>query len=176
MHSISVILIHCAVSVFQTQHQLTAEEESLKQSDHVAKIAAARTTSIENELARLGANHAWAGKYYSGDGLGVNVTLLIAPETGFVFQWEGCLGLYDRNYGTATMHDDHLHLTCHLSNDTNKGFEGTPTDFTPVHWGERRYLIANDKLVNFCNAINSKEEPRKKARGFHQDPDSDPVP
>jgi hypothetical protein len=40
MRSISAILILCAVSLFQTQHQLTVEEESLKQSDHVAKIAA----------------------------------------------------------------------------------------------------------------------------------------
>jgi hypothetical protein len=43
--------------------------------------------------------HAWAGKYHYGDGLGVNVDLSLAPKSGFVFTWHGCLGLYDLNYG-----------------------------------------------------------------------------
>jgi hypothetical protein len=35
------------------------------------------------------------------DGLGVNVEVFLAPRAGFVFRWEGCLGLYDQNFGTV---------------------------------------------------------------------------
>src|SRR6267143_4128952 len=46
---------------------------------------------INQELDILKA-HPWAGKYYYGDGLGVNVHLSLAPKSGFVFTWNGCPG------------------------------------------------------------------------------------
>lgn len=33
-------------------------------------------------------------------------------------------------------------------------------------WGERTYLIANDEVIEFCNAINRGREPRPGAHGF----------
>src|SRR4030095_1837931 len=63
-------------------------------------LVSERGRRIRAELLNL-PKHAWAGDYYRGDGLGVNVSLLIAPEAGFVFTWDGCLGRYDWNYGNV---------------------------------------------------------------------------
>jgi hypothetical protein len=58
----------------------------------------------------------WAGEYYFGDGLGVNVRALIAPQGGFIFSWTGCLGLYDVNFGSVRAQDDRLTLQFELPN------------------------------------------------------------
>jgi hypothetical protein len=165
MRWISGTLILCAMILCANERETNAEDEPLKQSDRIKQIAEKRAESINTELARVDSDHAWAGKYYCGDGLGVNIELLLAPQSGFVFEWQGCLGLYDRNYGTVTTRTEHVHLNCELPNDTDKGLEGTYIDFTPVRWGDRHYLIPNEKLISFCNAVNSREEPRKQSFG-----------
>jgi hypothetical protein len=50
----------------------------------------------------------WAGTYYVGDGLGMNVSITVAPKSGIVYTWSGCLGLYDGNHGDVlgTFDDD----------------------------------------------------------------------
>ncbi len=68
-----------------------------KQSSDAEKTAKKLQEQIAKEVKTL-RNHPWAGEYYAGDGLGVNTFLTIAPKSGFVFEWHGCLGLYDRNY------------------------------------------------------------------------------
>ena len=40
------------------------------------------------------------GKYYLGDGLGVNKYLSLSSDGTFHFRWQGCLGTYDENEGT----------------------------------------------------------------------------
>ena len=44
-----------------------------------------------------------AGDYYFGDGLGVNCSLTVTAKGKFTFQWNGCLGTYDKNEGTASI-------------------------------------------------------------------------
>ena len=118
---------------------------------------------IEEEVSTLKLDQ-WAGHYYFGDGLGVNVSLNITPKAGFVFEWHGCLGLYDRNYGKVHEKDNEIHLTFELENK-REGFQGISPAFLPIKWGERRYLIATDEVVEFCNAINDGREPRKSVYG-----------
>jgi len=113
---------------------------------------------IEHELGNLGM-HAWAGDYYYGDGLGVNVDLALAPDSGFVFTWNGCLGLYDQNYGDVTESGGKIRLLFRLPNE-GEGFEGIAPEFLPIIWGERHYLIPADGVVRFANAINAGFEPR----------------
>jgi hypothetical protein len=127
--------------------------------------AARLKEQIGAEISRLG-SHAWAGEYYCGDGLGVNVTLMIAPESGFVFEWHGCLGLYDRNYGTTTASDGKIRLTPTFPN-VREGFQGISEEFIPVQWGNRGYLIPADEMVGFCNEANSGSEPREVLHGWH---------
>ena len=123
-----------------------------------------RTARIEAEIAQLGEQRSWAGDYYYGDGLGVNVELHIAPLSGFEFEWHGCLGMYDRNWGEVAERGGSLELTFHFPNE-RAGFHGLDTSFVPVEWGERRYLIPPSKVKRFCNAVNSGEEPRAAAWG-----------
>jgi hypothetical protein len=70
----------------------------------------------------------------------VNTTLSIAPKAGFVFEWHGCMGLYDRNYGSVTWTNNRLELSFKFKND-RQGFQGLANELVPVSWGKRRYLV-----------------------------------
>lgn len=127
-------------------------------------FAAKRQALIDKELQSL-KNHAWAGDYYYGDGLGVNVDLRLAPKSGFVFTWHGCLGLYDLNYGDVVEKPDgRISFVFKFSNE-QKGFEGLAAELLPVAWGERHYLIPADDVVGFANGINAGIEPRTTTHG-----------
>lgn len=125
-----------------------------------------RYEHIQHEIESL-PNHEWAGSYYHGDGLGVNASLTMAPSNGFVFVWTGCLGVYDRNYGDVT-HTDRgtIQLRFEFVND-EKGFQGVSPEFVPIAWGERHYLLEPDRVIDFCNSVNSGWEPRDGAHGFY---------
>ena len=75
-------------------------ESDEKLTDASIATSEEQTKRIQLELRHL-KNHDWAGEYFFGDGLGVNVSLALAPDSGFVFSWHGCLGLYDLNYGAV---------------------------------------------------------------------------
>ena len=113
-------------------------EENPKYSETAAIRVQQLRKKIHEELSNLEADH-WAGRYYFGDGLGVNVSLDIAPKTGFVFEWHGCLGLYDRNYGKVQEKDGEIHLAFELENK-QEGFQGISPAFLPIRWGNRRYF------------------------------------
>ncbi len=142
-----------------------AEPESSKLSPSAERNAQNRTAAILAEIKGLG-DHEWAGKYYAGDGLGVNQSIVIAPAAGYVFEWHGCLGLYDRNYGTARQLNDVIRLSFTFENQ-RKGFQGIAPEFVPVSWGARRYLIPADDFVGFCNDINQGREPRNESHGSY---------
>lgn len=78
-----------------------------------------------------------AGSYYRGDGLGLNCTLDIDGEGRFTSLWTGCLGVYDRNEGTAAMVDGRLVL----HPERPDRLKSLATEYVPVRWGERTYLI-----------------------------------
>jgi hypothetical protein len=59
-----------------------------------------------------------------------------------------------------------IKLHCKLKNE-RKGFQGIAEELIPVSWGDRRYLIASDEMIRFCNHVNSREEPRSSVHGFH---------
>jgi len=118
-----------------------------------------RKELIDQELQSL-PTHPWAGRYYYGDGLGVNVNLSLAPKSGFAFTWNGCLGLYDLNYGDVVEADGRIRLIFKHPND-RKGFQGISPELIPIVWGERHYLVSSDEVVNFANAINAGFEPSK---------------
>lgn len=105
------------------------------------------------------------GSYYFGDGEGVNCQLDLGQTGRFEFTWQGCLGLYDQNQGIWKLDSAVVHLSCQRPN-VREGFQGTPTDFYPVRWGERMYMVSVDEGVEFCNTINSGREPRQEPHGF----------
>lgn len=117
-----------------------------------------REQLIREEIAGLG-SHPWAGEYFYGDGLGENVTLLIAPKNGYVFKTRGCGGLYDRNFGGVKIGGEQLDLSFQFPNQKTR-IEGIAESLRPVQWGDRVYLLGPKDMIGFCNAINSGEEPR----------------
>ncbi|HEY7089651.1 MAG TPA: hypothetical protein VH518_16250 [Tepidisphaeraceae bacterium] len=141
-----------------------SDDSDRKRTPEIAVEATRRRDRIQMELSRL-RGHPWAGSYYAGDGLGVNTMLWLAPEGGFVFEWHGCLGLYDRNYGSAKAGDGLVRLQCELPNK-REGFEGIEPDLHPIHWGQRIYLVADSEMLQFVNAINSGKEPRREIHGM----------
>lgn len=137
------------------------EEEKLSKKARTASEA--KKDQINQELKSL-KGHAWAGRYYEGDGEGVNVDLNLAPKSGFVFTWNGCLGLYDLNYGDVVETDGKIRLVFKYPN-VREGFQGIAPELIPINWGERHYLIPADRFVDFANDINAGVEPRKSTWG-----------
>src|SRR5438270_7328646 len=162
------LLLSCALLITAALNCRSSEadnENRLKNSERTAAIVARRSQEIRRELKGISHQNSWAGEYYFGDARGVNGTLLLAPRSGFIFEWEGCLGLYDRNYGAAIEKRGVIELQCKFPNHPERGFEGVETKLVPLIWGERHYLIGASKLTEFCNAYNAGAEPRKEAQG-----------
>jgi hypothetical protein len=138
----------------------------VKRSGKAERRAEAYREAIRRELRSLNSTHPWAGSYYFGDGLGVNARLELASKAGFVFEWHGCLGLYDRNFGKVVEINGGLHLHFELKNE-EEGFRGIASHLIPIQWGDRTYLISENKVLDFCNDINAGFEPRRGAHGSY---------
>ena len=144
--------------------QFAREKDAKKFSKRAEANLEARKKAIQQELETLKVD-SWAGSYYYGDGLGVNVELSLAPKSGFTFTWNGCLGLYDMNYGDVEESDGKLRLALELPNE-HKPFQGIAPEFLPVRWGDRHYLIPSNEVVGFANAIDAGLEPREGVQGL----------
>lgn len=129
------------------------EKEKSKFSKSAKSELKMQQARIKKELASATLDE-WAGEYYYGDGLGVNVDFSMAPKSGFAFTWNGCLGLYDLNYGDVTFEDGRYKLKFRYPNK-REGFEGIAGEFIPVRWSARHYLIAPEQLTEFLNGVNS---------------------
>jgi hypothetical protein len=158
------IHLHIIVALLFANGALGNGDSQEKHSGAAGHVAKLKRKKILAEIKKF-ETHDWAGDYYAGDGLGVNTSLVLAPSSGYVFEWHGCLGLYDRNYGGVVETNNRIRLSFTFEN-TRKGFEGIAPEFIPVKWGTRRYLIPADGIVDFCNNINEGREPRTKAHGF----------
>jgi hypothetical protein len=147
-------------------HVRSARALQPEESDRVDVTAArpeldARLARITDELASLGA-HDWAGTYYQGDGLGVNVTLRLAPDAGVAYTWSGCMGIYDLNHGSITsVSPEGIELALALPPEGNRvwyqAFVPHPymsRRWVPVSWGNERFMIPDCQLIAFCNAVN----------------------
>ena len=142
-----------------------ADPEQAKFSKSAERATNAKRKKIQAEIARL-RSHEWAGEYFAGDGLGMNTSLVIAPKAGYVFEWHGCLGLYDRNYGNVTNTNERIRLTFTFENQ-RKGLEGIAPELIVISWESRRYLVATDDVVKFCNSVNGGREPRNQIHGSY---------
>jgi len=122
----------------------------------------AKTIAIKREI-ETQPDHAWAGDYYAGDGLGSNIRIVIAPHEGFVFEEHGCLGVYDRNLGSVSEKDGRLTFAFRFTPGARSSIA---KEVVPVRWGKRRYLVPVDEMREFCGAVNRGREPRNDAHGL----------
>ena len=156
----TILVVAFAFCVITARSQ---ERDNPKFSSQAESKAKNLKQQIQAEIGQFKA-HEWAGEYREGDGLGVNISLIIAPKSGCLFEWHGCVGLYDRNYGAVTNVNGTLRLSFTFENH-RKGFQGIAEEFTLVKWGKRSYLIPSDDVIGFCNAVNSASEPREAQLG-----------
>jgi hypothetical protein len=62
----------------------------------------------------------FAGNYYNGDGLGVNISLTLAPDGSYAATWHGCLGLYGEGSGNWRITGKTLTLSPWMATDMIK--------------------------------------------------------
>lgn len=137
---------------------------SVTEIEQAEKAVEARSTAIEHELKTFVA-HPWAGEYFRGDGLGMNVRMLLSPVSGIAATWHGCLGLYGANLGHVLPQADG-HLLFDFDRENRQRFGGFPDRVIPVRWGARRYLLEPSELAEFVAAIHRGMEPRAQIHGM----------
>lgn len=147
-----------------TSTVFAADQQEPTLSGSAQRTADKMRKEILAEVKRLG-HHDWAGDYYEGDGLGANILLAVAPKSGYVFEWHGCLGLYGRNYGTTAWTNSRIKLS--FTYENKPGFGGIAPEFIPVSWKSRRYLVPADDIIGFCNNVNMGREPRMNVHGSY---------
>lgn len=98
----------------------------------------------------------FAGKYYLGDGLGMNCHVVVEHAGRFRFYWYTDSGVYQEHQGDIAIHDSVFILTLDF------GSGNPPFCFSerlvPVSWGERKYLI--HPVSSFCEQVINALEPR----------------
>lgn len=146
-----LVLLFLVVNT-EVKSQIESEEKKNKFSESTKAKYDEVEANIQKELKTL-KNHKWAGEYSYGNGLGTNIRILLSPESGFVFTWIGCLGLYDLNYGKVEERKGKIIFIPALSNK-REDFKGIETEFHPVTWNQRHYLVPVNKIINFANSIN----------------------
>lgn len=140
-----------------------APENEVVRGWELPRAAGAKAQAIREEIEALGP-HPWAGEYICGDGLGMNVSILIAPTSGVVFTWRGCLGLYGWNAGSIKeVKDDRIVL------NLDRIADGSFTEFLSstlyrVQWGGRHYLVPVGEMQSFCEDARRRAWPFDKGR------------
>lgn len=164
------LIVVCWASVWARQAEeppTTLESQwtpADKESSHEKRIRsfsqhAAKIDAIRQEVERLG-QHPWAGVYRCGDGRGYNVTVSIAPESGFFYTWRGCMGLYEWNHGTVRETErGTLAVELALSEDPDDP-RRVGDEWAPVQWDGRQYLVAAHAMPGFCDSVNNRVDER----------------
>jgi hypothetical protein len=93
--------------------------------------SAARRKAITAEIERLWPAHPWAAEYLSV-GTDSGMAFEVAPDAGYVLGWFGNWGFETGSFGTVRIVDDAL----------------------VVRWGDRRYMVRENKAIDFCNHFN----------------------
>ena len=156
-------LIFLALTMLIIQPTMAEPKKPEWRSPEVEKIVKAQRQAILEEIKTL-ENHDWAGSYYQGDGLGSNITLELAPKSGFTYEWHGCVGLYDRNYGKLKWKGEQLQLQFVQKNE-DQGYFGIAQNLIPISWGARQYLVSPEEMMAFINTVNQGREPRMRPHG-----------
>ena len=104
-----------------------------------------------------------APQYTLSDGFGVIGILIFATNGRYDFQWLSDTGPVARSLGRYVVEPHSVSLQPDSSD-----FRRDPRTFAEamhrVRWGAREYLIAEERMLAFANAINAGREPR--ANGF----------
>ena len=106
------------------------------------------------------------GSYYFGDGLGMNCGLDLTKDHRFAFRWTGCLGTYDKNTGSWEIVGDTVTLKPEGPNK-HEGLEGMDTQFVPVVWKHKLYLLDEYKAPHFLAHIEADAQDEYRRNDIH---------
>lgn len=101
----------------------------------------------------------FSGEYYSGDGLGRLVTVVLRPDHTFQSDWQGCLGVYGKARGTWRLQGDQL------------VFEPVEEDRELVGYLRQATTIRHDGRLGFVRGEDVKGEKVKATLVFLKQPD-----
>ena len=82
------------------------------------------------------------GTYYSGDGLGRNVTVFLRPNSTYYSDWQGCLGVYGESEGTWALQGDQITFSPAKAKDILAGYLTNAT--TIRHNGRLGFVRTQD--------------------------------
>ena len=82
------------------------------------------------------------GTYYSGDGLGRNVRVLLNPDGTYYSDWQGCLGVYGESEGAWTLQGDQITFRPVTASDSLAGYLTSAT--TIRHNGRLGFVRPQD--------------------------------
>ena len=136
--------------------------EALREA--VARNKDPETRHRASQLLRLCGNlRQVEGTYYLGKGC-MRACLHIETDGRYWLDWIGCPLYNEKCQGTARMVQGWLTLTP-VKREIPDSLRKTATRFLPVTWGRRTYLLSEDEIPEFCNAVNLKNEPRSRLDG-----------
>jgi hypothetical protein len=97
--------------------------------------------------------------YSLSDGFDLIASLELRGDGSFHFMWTGCTGLIAKAEGRYVTEQSVVRLS-----PTTGAFREDPRTFARlmhrVRWGEREYLLPEERILAFANAINAGREPR----------------
>ena len=97
------------------------------------------------------------GKYYFGDGLGVNCSLELSKTGRFKYEWTGCLGTYDKEEGTFEIQEKTVSLA--PNSPVESMCRINEKVFHIIRWDKLVYLVPEADMLEFCNDVNQGMEP-----------------
>lgn len=138
----------------------SASPDGPKTSKHAREVLATtkkRLAAIREELGHV-MPHPWAGEYVRGASPGAVESLAIAPGSGFASLTHDAVGLVEWSYGRVYELGDRVVF---VSEETSAESDEarSNTQLLVVPWGERRYLLFEHEIAEFCDAVNRGIEP-----------------
>lgn len=151
--ALPILLAVLAGGLYARPSHISHQEEDLPAE--LAALVRGRWERIEAETSGA-ARDEWSGVYRSFDGPTVSTYFAWSPATGFTVWWENCSRpLQSRvNYGGAQLTNGSLRLAPQLPATYPRAYP-IASDYVPVRWGEQRFLIPSNRLINFSYAVNS---------------------
>ncbi len=87
--------------------------------------------------------------------------LSIKPDQTFFLRISTDLGFQFEYTGKVAIEGNHLRLI------TSDPHFDEPTDYLPIRWGDRRYIIPANAAIEFCDDIREGWEPRDDMIGHY---------
>ena len=95
------------------------------------------------------------GEYCDGYGLSTR-RLLISPSEGYVYSLQGDMGLYRLSFGKIVFDNNHVKLLPDFEYSSVEKYFAK--NYTLVRWAGRRYLVEDNRILEFCNDFNGYKE------------------